>query len=214
VITTASDGQGLPSVDMIAQTHGLLIASMHDAKTITAMTVNGQKVGLRNDSALTLSDYYSCPETEAEGLVIVGPQQVLNEKVPYAQLIPQTITIGVGCRRGVAGNKIIAFVHEMLDTFNVSQRAICQMASIDIKADEAGILEAAAHFGVQVQWIAAADIGPIEDQFTASAFVKAQVGVSGVCEPAAFIAGGRKGRFICQKQSKEGITVAIFESVR
>lgn len=212
VITTASDVQGMPSVDMIAQKHQLIIESMHDAKILTAMTVNGQKVGWRNDSLLNLPCYYPCDEIDAEGLVVVSNRTDLAEKVPFAQLIPQNIIVGVGCRRGIPGQKIIDFVTEQLQLNSISEMSIRQLASIDIKSDEQGILAAAAHFGVSAVFVETAEIEKIEHDFSSSAFVKTQVGVSGVCEPTAFIAGGRAGEFISRKKSKEGITVAIFES--
>jgi cobalt-precorrin 5A hydrolase len=212
VITTASDVQGMPSVDMIAQKHQLIIESMHDAKTLTAMTVNGQKVGWRNDSLLNLSCYYPCVEKDAEGLVVVSNRTNLAEKVPFVQLIPQNIIIGVGCRRGIPGQKIIDFITEQLQLNSINEMSIRQLASIDSKHDEQGILAAAAHFGVSAVFVETAEIEKIEHDFTSSVFVKSQVGVSGVCEPAAFIAGGRAGEFISRKKSKEGITVAIFES--
>ena len=212
VITTASDVQGMPSVDMIAQKHQLIIDSMHDAKILTAMTVNGQKVGWRNDSLLNLPCYYPCDEIDAEGLVVVSNRTDLAEKVLSAQLIPQNIIVGVGCRRGISGQQIIDFVTEQLQLNSISEMSIRQLASIDIKSDEQGMLDAAAHFGVPAVFIETAEIEKIEQDFSSSAFVKSQVGVSGVCEPAAFIAGGRAGEFISRKKSKEGITVAIFES--
>ena len=213
VITTASDVQGMPSVDMIAQKHQLIIDSMHDAKTLTAMTVNGQKVGWKNDSLLNLPCYYPCDEIDAEGLVVVSNRTDLAEKVPFAQLIPQNIIVGVGCRRGISGQQIIDFVTEQLQLNSISEMSIRQLASIDIKSDEQGVLDAAAHFGVPAVFVETTEIEKIEQDFSSSAFVKSQVGVSGVCEPAAFIAGGRTGEFISRKKSKEGITVAIFESV-
>ena len=213
VITTASDLQGMPSVDMIAKKHQLIIESMHDAKTLTAMTVNGQKVGWRNDSLLTVPACYpTLNEAEADGLVVVSSRTDIKGKVPFVQLIPQNIIVGVGCRRGIPGQQIIDFVTEQLQLNSISKMSIRQLASIDIKSDEQGILDAAAHFGVSAVFVETAEIEKIEHDFSSSAFVKSQVGVSGVCEPAAFIAGGRAGEFISRKKSKEGITVAIFES--
>jgi cobalt-precorrin 5A hydrolase len=213
VITTASDVQGMPSVDMIAQKHQLIIESMHDAKTLTAMTVNGQKVGWRNDSLLTLPACYpTLNKAEADGLVVVSSRTNLAEKGPFAQLIPQNIIVGVGCKRGIPGQRIIDFVTEQLQLNSINIMSIRQLASIDIKSDEQGVLDAAAHFGVSAVFVETTEIEKIEQDFSSSAFVKSQVGVSGVCEPAAFIAGGRAGEFISRKKSKEGITVAIFES--
>lgn len=212
VITTASDVQGLPSVDMIAKAHGLKITSMQDAKTLTAMTVNRQKIGWRNDSLLDLPAYYSLEDNTVEGLVVVSNRSDLVAQAPFAQLVPQNIIIGVGCRRNTDGQQIIDFIAEQLQLNSINKLSILQIASIDIKADEQGIHDAAAYFNVTTQFIAAAEIERIEHEFSPSAFVKSQVGVSAVCEPAAFIAGGGNGKFISRKMSKQGVTVAIYES--
>jgi cobalt-precorrin 5A hydrolase len=214
VITTASDVQGVPSVDMIAKAHNLIVESMADAKHITAMAVNGQQIAFSNRTLLPLPTYFANNNAEAKalGLVIVSHQLVITENRPYARLIPRNIIIGIGCKRGVPGKNIIAFINEVFERCNIHPRSIRQLASIDIKADEPGIHETADYFGTRAVFIDKADIEEIEGQFASSPFVKAHVGVSGVCEPAAFIAGGKQGRFISQKQSKEGMTLAIFES--
>jgi cobalt-precorrin 5A hydrolase len=212
VITTASDVQGVPSVDMIAKANHLIIESMANAKNLTAMLVNSQRIAFRNDTLLVLPTFFANDIEQADGLVIVSNQLLLTENRPYARLIPQNITIGVGCRRGVSGKNIIKFISEQFAHCNLHPQSIRQLASIDIKADEQGINEAATYFKAKAVFIDKAEIEEIENQFASSPFVKKKVGVSGVCEPAAFIAGGKQGRFICKKQSKEGITVAIFES--
>jgi cobalt-precorrin 5A hydrolase len=212
VITTSSDVQGLPSVDMIAKEQNLFIPSMDDVKNITAMIVNGKKVALRNESSLTLPSYFTNTEESAEGLVVVSNRLSIECAVPFAQLIPRNITIGVGCRRGILGENIIAFIQEQLDIHNIHPQSIYQIASTEIKSDEQGILDTAAYFKVLATFIKNQDIEAIEDQFTKSEFVKSNIGIASVCEPSAFIAAGRKGHFISKKQAKEGITVAIFES--
>lgn len=215
VITTASDVQGLPSVDMIAKEHGLKIESMQDAKTITSMLVNGQKVSWQNECLVPILTNYDVLKNDSpEGLIIVSNKQKVNTELPFAQLIPVNIVVGVGCRRGVSGENIIAFINEQLLKNNINPKSIRKFASIDIKSDEQGIIETAQYFNVNVEFVAGSEIELIEKDFTASEFVKSQVGVSGVCEPAAFIAAGRNGQFISRKNSKEGITVAIFESAQ
>ncbi len=210
IITTASDGKGVASVDMIAQMHNLKIASMQDAKELTAMAVNDKRIGWRNDTHQDLPHYFNWSETECDGLVVVSNEIITHDK-PMAQLIPQNITIGVGCRRGVLGSTIIEFVTEQLAINNLHPLSIEQLASVDLKMDEEGIHETAKHFKVPLTFTLRAEIETIETQFDASDFVKSKIGVSSVCEPVAFIAGGRKGRFISKKQSKDGVTVAIFE---
>ena len=210
IITTASDCKGVMSVDMIAQMHNLKIASMQDAKELTAMAVNDKRIGWRNDTLLDLPNYFTWSQTECDGLVVVSNEIVKLNK-PVAQLVPQNITIGIGCRRGVPGSAIIDFVTEQLSINNLHPLSIEQLASVDLKFDEVGIHETAEHFKVPLSFTLRAEIEKIEANFAASDFVKSKIGVSSVCEPVAFIAGGRNGRFISKKHSKDGVTVAIFE---
>lgn len=210
VVTTASDRQGVLSVDMIAQKHNLKIASMHDAKTLTAMMVNGKKIAWRNESCIDLPSYFECSELECDGVVVVS-NEIVRSDIPAAQLIPKNIIIGVGCRRGVTGETIIQFISEQLLINNIHPHSIEQLASVDLKEDEVGIKKAAKHFGVTTTFISRSKIEKIESQFTVSNFVKTNIGVSSVCEPSAYLAGGRNGQFISKKQSKDGVTVAIFE---
>lgn len=212
VITTASDIQGLPSVDMIAKEHNLVIESMEDAKAISAMAVNGDKIAFRNESNISIPFYFELENDTTQGLVIITNKKSIDTNKPVARLIPKNIVIGIGSKRGVSTFDIISFINEQLSIYNINPKSIKCLTSIDIKSDEKGIIEAAAYYNVPNIFIPIAEIEEIETDFTASAFVKTQIGVSAVCEPAAFIAGGKEGRYISKKQSRDGITLAIFES--
>lgn len=82
--------------------------------------------------------------------------------------------------------------------------SIRQLASIDIKSDEQGSTWCCGSL-----WSTGSicrdygNIGKIEHDFSSSVFVKSQVGVSGVCEPAAFIAGGRTENLSVEKNQKK-----------
>ena len=83
-----------------------------------------------------------------------------------------------------------------------------------IKKEEEGILEAAGHLGVPFQVYDAETLRSCEGNFTASAFVEAQVGVDNVCERAAVLAAGRGSQLRVKKTARDGMTIAVAERKR
>lgn len=213
VITTSSDINGLLAVDSFAQQNNLLIENMHDAKVVTSLLVNGGIVAQRNESGVTIPLQYSDNEAIAKGVVIVSNLTSAKANIPFVRLIPRNIVLGVGCRRGVAGSAVISFILNELKKHNIDSRSITCMATIELKKNEEGLNEAAKYFGVELITFSTYEILTIEDKFEISAFVKKQVGVGSVCEPAAYLACKGKGRFVQQKQKYEGITLAIMEII-
>jgi Cobalamin biosynthesis protein CbiG len=212
VITTASDVNGKTAVDMFAKTHDLVIDNMADAKELTAMLIQGKNIAQQNDTLAVVASTYS-GGANADALVLITHKKRIEQNIPTVKLFPKNLILGVGCRKHVAGGLIISFITRQLEELNIDSRCICLIASVDIKAEEPGIQEAAAHFGVPFTCVGRTEIEKVEGRFSASPFVKEQIGVSGVCEPAAFIAGGGAGRFLLRKTASNGITLAIFEKI-
>ncbi len=210
VITTATDVQGLLSVDMFAKQNGLLITSFDEVKQLTAMLVNGKKLALVNETALSLTGY-DAPES-ADALIYITHKNEVRSNAPFARLLAPNIVAGIGCRRGVPAERIISFVENELDKLGIDRRCLRSLASIELKQDEAGLLEAARHWNLPLSFVSKEQINALETDYTTSAFVQSVVGVGGVCEPAAYIVGGGKGRFLLRKLAGNGVTLALFES--
>jgi cobalt-precorrin 5A hydrolase len=211
VITTSSDVNGLTSVDMIAKQHGLIIDDMHDAKVITAMMVNGQRIAQCNDTLAIISPYFSSPAEDAEGMVVITGKANIRKSVPFVKLIPVNMIIGIGCRKGTKAEDILDFVTFLLLENNIDKRSVRCMATIDLKKDEPGILDVAAHMNLPLLNFSKEQIIEVEHLFQPSAFVKEKIGVGCVCEPAAYLAGKRKGRFVASKSKRNGMTLSLFE---
>ena len=73
----------------------------------------------------------------------------------------------------------------------IDLRAICAVASIDVKRDEHGLLEYAASLRAPLRFYSAAELDALPGSFDESAFVRAAVGVGNVSERAAVYEGGR-----------------------
>lgn len=118
------------------------------------------------------------------------------------------LTLGIGCRRGKSMEAIGRAVMAAL-----SQRALTEVrevATIDLKADEAGLLAFCARHELPLRVIAQADVAARGWTAAPSAWVRKHVGVDGVCEPCALIASPR-GRLIVPKTALDGVTVAVVE---
>jgi cobalt-precorrin 5A hydrolase len=211
VITTASDIKGLTSVDMLAKHHGLIIHDLDEAKQVTALMVNGHKVAVVNETVYDIPLSGQTDTADADGLVFITHKETITYNKPFAWLLVPNIFIGIGCRRGTGSDTIYTLIMRKLSECNIDKRCIRHLASVDLKADEPGIREACRLLGVTPVFISRGEIQEVEHLFAPSQFVKEATGVSSVCEPAAYIAGGRDGRFLLHKQSENGVTVAFFE---
>lgn len=205
VITTASDGRGIESVDMFAKRYGFEIESMEDAKTITSIMVNGGSIGFSSEVKACIH-YKNIFHTGYDGYIYVTSKENVECNKPCCILRPRNLNVGLGCRRGKARDEILRAIYETFKSNNLSLRSIKSVYSIDVKKDEKGILEACEVLGVPFVTFSQVDIQRIQDRFNKSSFVESKVGVTSVAEPCACLGGGD---LIVNKTVFDGITVAV-----
>jgi len=120
------------------------------------------------------------------------------------------LVVGLGCRKGIRADNIDAAVRQALLKVSRTQAEIREIATIDLKGEEHGILEWCAGAGVPLRVIPRTLIRERPWVTNASAWVREKVGVDGVCEPCALLATFR-GRLILPKTTSDGVAVAIVE---
>jgi cobalt-precorrin 5A hydrolase len=123
------------------------------------------------------------------------------------RLVPAVITAGVGTRRGVASKTIAAAVDQAMIQAGYDPLALAEVASIDLKAHEPGLLAFCAERGVPLITFSANQLAVVDGGFTASSFVASVTGVDNVCERAAVAASG--GPLLTRKTSRDAVTVAL-----
>ena len=205
VITTATDINKKFSVDAWAARKGLVIASLSRAKAVSAAILE-QDVPLKSD--------YPIVTNLPGGVVLadsgdVGIRISVFKDEPYKQtlrLIPKILYLGIGCRKGTPVETIREAVDEVLLEHNIDQRAIKCAASIDLKAEETGLLQYCGEQKLPVTFYTAEELKAVPGEFTPSAFVKSITGVDNVCERSALI-GAEK--LIVRKTALNGVTVAL-----
>ena len=134
-----------------------------------------------------------------------------GEEHPFAHtlhLVPRIVHVGIGCRRGTPADAIEAAVQQALDKAKVHPAALCAVASIDLKKNEAGLLEFCKAHNLSLATYPAEVLQKDDGSFTASAFVQQTVGVDKVCERAAVQSAGG-GALLCAKTAQNGVTVAL-----
>lgn len=123
------------------------------------------------------------------------------------RLIPRDLTVGIGCRKGMAGKEIVEFLETALQKYGLDKRRIARLASISQKEKEPGILELAFSLRVPFLTFSARELEAVPGNFEASGFVRKTVGVDNVCERAAVLGSGG-GELVVPKQAAGGITIA------
>jgi len=215
IITTASDIRGLIAVDTLAMKYNLSIDSLMSAKEITAMILDGSDIGIISDIQIKEKlpeNVFYIDETEindVDGIILIGMVKRVFFK-PFVRLIPKKYTIGIGCKKGMPEAHIISKIEETFEELGLEIRAIERFATIDVKKDEEGILQAAKHYRSKLEIIEKEDILAVENKFLTSDFVKETVGVGAVAEPCGYLASNR-GKCIMEKKAYDGLTLSIWE---
>jgi cobalt-precorrin 5A hydrolase len=120
----------------------------------------------------------------------------------------KTIIVGVGCRRGVGAESIVAAIGQALSAGGAKLEQVRLIASADIKADEPGLLAAAEQLNVPLKFISSDEIRRTARAFTRSKFVQSKVRLPAVAEPSALLAG-RRTWLLLPKQIYGNVTVAL-----
>lgn len=129
------------------------------------------------------------------------------------RFIPKRVILGIGCRRGKDPVELEMQVRQVLENYHVAQESIAKLVSIDLKAEEAGILRLAELWKLPFETFSTEELQQVPGTFVESKFVKKTTGVGNVCERAAVAALPEEAQkqpcWICHKQAENGVTVAM-----
>lgn len=205
VVTTATDINGKFSVDAWASRNGFAISSMLYAKNVSAAILEGD-VPLCSDLEIKGSlPNGTVDKTEGPLGIYIG----WSNKEPFEKtlrLVPKCLHLGLGCRRDTPKAAIEEAVEMVLKEYNIDKRAIKCAASVDLKANEAGLLEYCKDNGLPVTFYTSEELLTLKGEFSFSERVKNVAGVDCVCERSAMM-GAEK--LLVKKTALNGVTVAI-----
>jgi cobalt-precorrin 5A hydrolase len=222
VITTATDLQKVPAIDLIAQERGLFIETPGSIRHVSMALLEGRSISLHDpfgclagalpDENLRANGIFT-GSADREKKISPGPGVWVDDirvDLPPEILIlrPATLFVGVGCNRGTFAAEIKALLDRVLDLHQLAVNSIAGLASIDLKADEKGLLELAAALNRPLTFFTRDQLAKVTDIPSPSTMVEKHVGVKSVCEAAAILAS-KKGQLIAPKQTTPNATIAI-----
>ncbi len=181
---------------------GYVLANRERAKPAMAAVLNGEKIALSGKAGwLEKAGYQFSPS----GSVKIN----VSEKIPDEEALtfhPKSLVAGVGCERGVAAKEVIDLVEQTLSEHKLCAQSLAAVATIDLKADETALNEAAAHFKVPLRLFSSAELAEEASRLpNPSRIVMAEVGTPGVAEAAAI----KAGTLLVEKQKSRRATCAV-----
>lgn len=209
VITTATDINQKFAVDLFAKKNNLYMPRMDYAKAISATILNEKRVGFESDFPVigSLPDNI-IENNECEYGICISFNEKKEPFEKTLNLIPKIITLGIGCRKGKTADEIENVVLEILDLNHISLHSISNVASIDLKKEEAGLLEFCDRMDLKLITYPAEILEKVQGIYSESDYVKSVTGVGNVCERAAILASSN-GIMIQKKYASNGVTVSI-----
>lgn len=204
-ISTATDVNGRFAIDVWAKEQNLVLCDRQAAKAVSAAILEGSPVGFVSKWRVA----GSLPEGIGASGADIGICIAESTKdSPFSQtlhLVPCAVTLGVGCRRGTSCAQLEQALSQFLQQHALPLDAITQLASIDLKQDEPGLLAFAAAHGLKTIFYSADELKQEQGEFPPSAFVSKTTGVDNVCQRAAQRAGGE---IFIPKTICQGVTFA------
>ena len=207
VITTASDLLGLPALDLLGQAWGWTIEDASGLIRAGAALVNGEPIGVFQEageeawwaeaptSLIRYGSLEGLSKAEVVARLIIsdrvtffadaerGPARL--GAIPTVVYRPKTLVVGIGCVRGATADELEQLIRATLRQHGLALGSICEIATIDRKADETGISDLAKRHGWPVCYFTAEELAEAGTPSGVSEEALRAVGAPGVCEPAA-----------------------------
>lgn len=209
VITTATDIGGQFSPDSFAAANHLLISDMNAAKQIAAAVLEGEPIGLQCCCPYRNLPQELCPGEQTRCGIVIA-EAVHDAPYPVTlHLIPKNIVLGIGCRRGVSAEQITETVNAVFAENHLDPERIRKAASIDLKANEAGLMQFCRASGIPLHTYSAKELMQVAGGFSHSDFAEQITGADNICERSAVLCSG--GPLVIRKTARDGVTVAAAE---
>ena len=234
VVTTASDSAGVPALDELGwPVEGAVAAvgrALLDGEPVTLVAdatwplpslgaslrppppaledPHRRPAATRRDGARETSMSINAGEDEGRddrAARLVVTDELVEPDERTAVLRPPSLVVGVGASRGVSADEVLALVAETLRAAGLCAASVTALATVDVKADEAGIVEAARRRGWPLRTHPARELAAIAVP-NPSEVVRAEVGTPSVAEAAA-LAGAHE--LVVPKHKSAMATVAV-----
>jgi len=223
VITTASDANNMPSIDLWARDNDLTLEDWEIVPHIATRFLNNGALKIyvqgtedgSQASAINLPDgFLQVSEPASADLLITNKHRLMannSQLTADVQLYlrPKNLVIGIGCNSATSEIEIENAVRKTLEEHNLSFPSIHSIATIDIKANESGLTTFARKYDLGVNAFSPDELNTVQGIQKSEAVHKA-TGANAVAEPAAILASVAD-TLIVPKQKIGNVTVAVAE---
>ncbi len=210
VITTASDAAGGAGLDDFGADLGFTVDPASDLAAVGAAILSGDRVTFTSDTEWPLPPLppnvvrTDRPEPGVPAVVVTDHKIQSTERV--ALFRPPSLRVGVGASRGAPAEEIGRLIDDTLAELELSPDSVRSIVTVDAKADEPGLLAAAAERGWPVVTFPASRLAAVPVPHP-SEVVRRAVGTPSVAEAAALLAPGSE--LLAAKRASAHATVAV-----
>ncbi|KAA0931546.1 precorrin-3B C(17)-methyltransferase [Streptomyces apricus] len=185
VVTTATDAAGVPGLDTL----GFPVEG--DVAGVSRALLDGGPVALHAELAWPLPPLPGLsPTPAAEGAYAIRvTDRAVGPAAREVVLRPPSLVVGVGASKGAPVDEVLGLVEDALRDAGLSAKSVAELATVDAKAGEPGILGAAERLGVPLVTYPAAELAEVAVPNPSDAPLAA-VGTPSVAEAAALVRGG------------------------
>lgn len=215
VITTATDVNQAPAIDVIARNQGLYIENKTAIKHVSMAFIRGDALPVHDPFHLVsphlpsaLMEDASLFSTEKSGIWVDYTVRDIPEKVLV--LRPKMLVAGIGCRRGVPRQELEGHLQQVFQDQGISVNSLAKIVSVDLKAREPGLLELARTLSIPIEFYTRDQLDQVKAVPNPSSLVNKHIGVKSVCEAAAMLATGRT-HLLVPKTAGQRVTLALAE---
>lgn len=203
VVTTATDINGAFSPDLFAKENRLTLINREGIAKVSKHALEGKAV------TISVKDYP--PSEKVDILIADDAHNIYRSGADKAELYlsPKQYVVGIGCRKGKEREAIESLLMRCIEELGISLKEVYSFASIDLKANEEGILEIARENRIPFITFEASMLKKVQGEFTPSSFVSEKTGVDNVCERSAVLAAGHGAKLVLAKTAENGVTIAI-----
>ncbi|SDO97097.1 cobalt-precorrin 5A hydrolase [Desulforhopalus singaporensis] len=206
VITTASDTLELAALDLWARDCNLVPPAPRILTTLSAKLVNSGSLKFYSDK-----EFGSTPEGLERVLTLSEADFAISNRVygdsdlPFFR--PRDLVVGTGCNRNTPASEFKQALDELFSELGLAPGSIRNLASIDKKNDEEGLLKFATDNGWTIDFFTSDEINSLKNLEISFAALKA-VGAIGVAEPACLLSA-KSHLLLSRKRKWKNITMAV-----
>ncbi|MCI3923217.1 cobalamin biosynthesis protein [Paenibacillus sp. TRM 82003] len=227
VITTASDVQQTIPVDLFGRSFGWRLDSFEKATPVSASVVNEERIAVIQETGeagwwtydkplpVHIRSYRSVEDACRDGFdaALVVTDRLLDAEEEDALLTngvvyrPKSLVVGIGCNRGTTADEIEALIRETLQELRLSMQSVRNVATIDLKKDEAGLLEVCEKYNWGLETFTPEALNEVPLRHPSETVFKF-TGAYGVSEPAALRSAGAN-EWLLEKKKSGNCTISV-----